>query len=135
MSAKINTQNRPKSDVAIMFKLLENKNLLEQEVDSKALCAVFQQKHDQTSSFLTIPTVSLMSHRLSLSQNDGEDKQGKKATEREVEKRRVVQWLPLCLYSRQDMRRGGRSRGSNQKSSVERRERERESENERQQAG
>lgn len=80
MVARINTQNRPKSDVAIMFKLLENFFfLLEQEVDSKALCAVFQQKHDQSSSLLTTLLVSLMSHRLSLSQNDG----GRKGSNRE----------------------------------------------------
>jgi len=55
-----------------------------------------------------------MSHRLSLSQNDGEDEKGKRATEREVEKRRVVQWPPLCMYSRLNARRGGRSGGSDQ---------------------
>lgn len=73
-----------------------------------------------------------MSHRRSLSQNDGEDEKGKGETEREVEKRRVLQWPPLCLYSRLNERREERRVWP--KRTVWKGGRERESENERQQA-
>ncbi len=92
-----------------MFKLLENIFQLAQEVDSNALCEVFQQKNEQTSSILTTLLLCLthvtFSSSITLSQNDGEGEEGKRGKEREEEERRLVQWPSLWLYGCQDRRR------------------------------
>ncbi len=100
-----------------MFKLLENIFQLAQEVDSNALCKVFQQKSEQTSSILTtlLLCVSLMSlsHRPSLSHRTME-KVKRERDEKREKRRRVDRYngrLCACMAVRTW---GGRSGGSDQ---------------------
>lgn len=100
-----------------MFKLLENIFQLAQEVDSNALCEVFQQKNEQTSSSLTtlLLCVSLMSLSHHLSPSHRKMEKAKREREEKREKRRRGDWyngrLCACMAART---RGGRSGGYDQ---------------------